>query len=191
MALIFLICLVAGVGWAVLVGVIGPLIGEIAGHAGEIHADHADAGHDHSASLESELIVTPLSPYVISAFLASFGGFGLIGSHALHLGVFGSLLLASPSSLIIAGAFFYTIRAISTVTQASSEARVRDLIGAEAEVSVPIPEGGTGEIVYYALGSRYNSPARTEDGSPIEHGVKVFITRIDGVIYFVKPLSEI
>nr|HPM78383.1 NfeD family protein [bacterium] len=129
---------------------------------------------------------TPLSPNVMATFLGSFGALGVIGHYALHLAWWRSLLLATSSAAIIAGIFYYVIKSLYSITEASSEARVTELIGETAKVSVEIAPGGTGEIVYSAMGSRYQAPARAEDPQrTYTRGESVIIKRIESGIYFV------
>lgn len=190
MELLFLICLTAGVGWAFIVGILGPLFGGIFEHAGHIGGEDAHADVHHGESTGDQL-VTPMSPYVISAFMATFGGIGLISVKALGLGAFGSLLLASPSAVVVAAIFFYSVKLLSSLTQASSEAHVAELVGAEAVITVPVPAGGVGEISYFSLGTRYTAPARSEDHEPIDRETKVYISRVDAGVYYVKKMSSL
>jgi len=186
---VYFICLVFGLGYAMIVGVIGPLFD--IGHDGDFEHDvgHGDGQID---SHMGDLHVSPLSPNVLATFLVSFGGIGLIAVKGMGWGVFGSLLLASPSGVLVAVVFYYTVKALGSVTQASSEAQVSKLVGSEAAATIKIEVGGTGEIVYHALGTRYTAPARIdgEDG-PVEKYEKVYITRIEGGIYYVRKMNEL
>jgi len=183
--LIYLACLVIGLGYALWTGLLGQHFG----------ADHGDAGHggefldfntDHGVH-HGELQFTPLSPMVLATFLGSFGGLGVVGHYALSLVWWRSLLLALSSGFVIAGVFYYVVKSLYSVTQASSEARVNELVGESAEVTVDIAPGGTGEIVYSSLGTRYQAPARLNEGAQaIARGTTVVIQRIEGGIYYVS-----
>ncbi len=183
--IVYLICLVLGLGYALLVGVIGPMLD--IGHDGDFGHD-ADHGHVGSGDLH----LSPLSPNVLATFLVSFGGLGMVAVKGMGMGLFGSLIMASPSGVLIAAVFFYVVKALSSVTQASSEPKVSELIGAQASTATRIETGGTGEIVYQAMGSRYTAPARIDgDDGPIEKYEKVYISRIEGGIYYVRKLKEV
>ncbi|MHA1568703.1 MAG: NfeD family protein [Alphaproteobacteria bacterium] len=211
--LIYLACLVFGVGYALWTGLIGPYFGGDgdAGDAGGADIDAGgDVGHDFGVDigdgdlghgdvldfdaahdLGGEVQFSPMSPSVLATFLGGFGALGVIGHYALELAWWRSLILASISGVVVAGVFYYVVKSLYSVTQASSEARVAELIGESANVSVEITAGSTGEIVYVALGSRYQSPARHLDSEePIPRGAKVIIKRVEGGIYYVTPATE-
>jgi len=80
---------------------------------------------------------------------------------------------------------FFIFRMIFRRTQASSEGRVADLVGASATIITPIAPGGVGEIAYVQSGTRYSAPARTEGGATLPNGATVRITRIVGTQFYV------
>ena len=75
-------------------------------------------------------------------------------------------------------------------TQESSEARVLDIIGLDAEVITAIPIDGFGEIAYVARGSRYNSTARSIDNKEIPRNATVSIKRVVGNTCYVKRTTD-
>ncbi|MDF1565504.1 MAG: hypothetical protein P1V51_20875 [Deltaproteobacteria bacterium] len=126
-----------------------------------------------------------LSPYVISAFLA---GFGLAGYASLELGL--GVLLHLPIALTTGlgmggavGIFFHKLR---TTWSQSSEVRRRHLLGAEAQVSVSIPEGKVGEVSLIAAGSLQNMAARSLTGGSLPVGTTVLIERLEGSTAIVR-----
>jgi hypothetical protein len=130
-------------------------------------------------------MAAPLSPNVIATFLTCFGAGGMIAVWAFGYGVFRSLLVAVPSGFAFAAIFFYALKMLFSVTQASSEAVVADLVGESGMTTVAIAENGTGEIAYHWLGTRYSAPAKAVDSKPIPLGQKVIIDRIENGVYFV------
>jgi membrane-bound ClpP family serine protease len=187
--LIYLACLVIGLGYALWTGLLGTHVG--GDHAGAGHGAFLDFNADHAAH-SGEVHFTPLSPMVIATFLGSFGGLGIIGHYALHLVWWRSMVLALTSGVLIAGVFYYVVRSLYSVTEASSEAHVSELVGETAEVTVDIGPGGTGEIVYSSAGSRYQAPARLYEGDqPIKRGARVVIRRTENGIYHVSPLEKV
>jgi hypothetical protein len=71
-------------------------------------------------------------------------------------------------------------------TQASSHARAGEEIGLEAEVTIPIPNGGLGEIAYVVRGTRFNNPARSVDGKELPAHLAVKIVEKTGNTYVVQ-----
>ncbi|MCX8157630.1 MAG: hypothetical protein N3J91_14480, partial [Verrucomicrobiae bacterium] len=47
-----------------------------------------------------------------------------------------------------------------------------------------------GEIAYIQAGTRYNAPARTEDGQAVAAGQLVRIKRVVGTQFYVEPLNQ-
>jgi len=184
---VYFACFIAGIVFAVFQWLFSHLGGD---HAGDYSSDSSAGGHagaDHSID-HGEAHVTPISPNVLAAFLTCFGAGGMISTWALGYGLIRSLVVALPCGFIFAAVFYYAIKLLFSVTQASSEAKVADLIGEMAEVSVPITEDSVGEIVYAWLGTRYMAPAKSSDGKPIERGQKVIIEKVESGIYTVRRI---
>jgi len=180
--IIYAICMVVGLMFALVSAVAGHLFG---GHEG---ADvgtggHAEAGFDDSGVPG----ISFFSPTVMAIFVTAFGGFGLIfaGIDATQHWWW-SAPLAVVCALLTAGGSFGIMNALFKKTQSSSESRVASLVGQPASVITPIPENGVGEIAYIQGGARYTAPARAEKGMPIGAGKPVRITRIAGTQFFVQ-----
>jgi membrane protein implicated in regulation of membrane protease activity len=73
-------------------------------------------------------------------------------------------------------------------SQGSSEIRASDLLGTEAEVTVPIGETTPGQVVYVTKSGRMSSMARSATGEPIPRGEFVTIVRVRGPQVLVRPL---
>src|SRR5262249_44346199 len=133
---------------------------------------------------------SPLSPVVLSMFVASFGGTGILLKKSLGWSLAMHLPIAAVSGFIVAGivfAFFYKVFAVA---QSSSEARADEVIGQEADVTVPIPHVGLGEIAYTIGETRYTNPARTADGKELPAHTKVRILELVGSTYIVQKIQE-
>ena len=65
-----------------------------------------------------------------------------------------------------------------------------EMVGVLGRLSIPIREGGTGELIYSQAGTRRVCGARTEDGSAIVKGTEVVVTRYERGIAYVRPWSE-
>ena len=64
------------------------------------------------------------------------------------------------------------------------------MVGVLGRTSLPIRESGTGEIIYSQAGTRRTCGARSENGSAIEKGVEVVVTRYDRGIAYVRRWEE-
>jgi len=119
-------------------------------------------------------------------FIATFGGAGIIFKKVLGLHMAAHIPMALVAALGIAALVFYLFYKVFAVTQSSSEARASEVIGMEAEVTVPIPHEGLGEIAYTSAGSRYTNPARTADGKELPAHAMVRIVKLVGNTYIVQ-----
>ena len=59
-----------------------------------------------------------------------------------------------------------------------------EIIGKVGTVTIELPAGGIGEIVYTLGGARHSDGARSLDGAAIPHGTEVVIARFEkGIAY--------
>jgi len=63
-------------------------------------------------------------------------------------------------------------------------------VGVLGHVTSGIHEGGTGEIVYSQEGARHTCGARSEDGSAIERGTEVVVTRYEKGLAYVRVWTD-
>jgi len=185
---VYLVCFFLGLGFALLSGL---LAGVFTGHAGA-HIDsapHMDGGGalegGHSAGNVS---YSPLSPVTIAMFVSTFGGVGILLKKAglpLYVHVPG----AAFSGILVGGLVSYLFYRIMLATQGSSHARANEAIGVEAEVTIPIPHVGLGEVAYVLRGSRYTNPAKTIDGKELPVNTVVRIVNQVGTTFIVQKIS--
>jgi membrane protein implicated in regulation of membrane protease activity len=178
---VYIVCLGAGLVFTLISLVAGHMLG--ADHIGS--GGHAEAGADSTDGPG----VSAFSPTMIAAFVASFGGFGII-FHEIPLTrhTWLSAPLAGICGLGAASALLWALRQLFRSTQSSSEGQVGTLVGLNATVISPIPQHGVGEIAYVQGGSRYTAPARTESGCQVASGQTVKINRITGSQFYVVPV---
>ena len=126
----------------------------------------------------------------ILAFLAGFGGTGYILTKHSSLVALASLSLAVAAGLAAGWAVF---RFMARLVK-NSDAQMNDWDyrqeGTVGTVSISIRPGGTGEIIFEQQGARRSAPARSEDGSAIEKGVEVVISRYEKGIAYVRRWDE-
>jgi membrane protein implicated in regulation of membrane protease activity len=185
MEIIYLICFFLGLGFAVISGL---LSGVFSGGA-EAHVD-VGGGHgamDPTGAPDGTLHFTPLSPVTIAMFISSFGGTGIICYKLFELkSPLVHIPISAASGFVVAGIVFYIFYKVFSVTAGSSEARVAEVVGQDAEVTVPIPANGLGEIAYIVRESRYTNPARSIDGKEIPAHAQVKIVKLVGNTYVVQ-----
>jgi membrane protein implicated in regulation of membrane protease activity len=141
-----------------------------------------DAGHGHHSHG-----VSPINLSTIMAFLTWFGGAGYILQ--VYAGFWGILGLATAAVAgIVGGAIvFYLLAKVIYPGQRFLNPADYKMEGTIARVTVPIIEGGVGEIVYTMGGSQRSDGARSADGSPIERGTEVVIVRFERGLAYVEP----
>ena len=183
--MIYAICLVAGLVFALVSVVAGHFFG---GHDAHVSGSggHAEAGADSSDMPGMSIF----SPTVMASFVTAFGGFGFIFSQfQLTKPTVISAPLSVVCALLIAGGLYKFLGMVFRHTQSSSESHVGKLVGTEANVITPIAENGVGEIAYVVGGSRYTAAARAEKGTPVASGQTVKITRVVGTQFYVESIN--
>jgi membrane protein implicated in regulation of membrane protease activity len=188
-ALFTLVSVVLGVGGhgAAHVGH-GHGIGHI-GHANVGHP-HADVGHPHTDVGHPQAGSLPLLS--VSSLVGALTWFGAAGYLLLRLGD-----LALPAvvlgALLAGGVGWYLIaRFLGLVLSGEREMDPDDyrLEGTVGQVTVSIPAGGTGEVVFSKAGSRRSEAARALGGEPIPRGSEVVITTYSDGFATVQPWGE-
>ena len=157
-----------------------------AGHAPAGSPGHAPGGSD----VQRGSGVSPLNPPSIAAFLAWFGGTGYLLTRFSAFWV-GTALLVSIVAGVVGGAiiFLFLSRVLISDEECLDPADF-EMVGVLGKLSVPIREGGTGELIYSQMGTRRVCGARSEDGSAMEKGTEVVVTRYEKGIAYVRLWSE-
>jgi membrane protein implicated in regulation of membrane protease activity len=126
----------------------------------------------------------------VMAFLAWFGGTGYILTKKSHLVALMSLLIAIVAGLLAAWLVFrFMTRLLKDNTGEMNEWDYRHE-GALGTVSMTIRSNGTGEVIFEQHGIRRSAGARSDDGSAIEKGSEVVISRYEKGIAYVKKWDE-
>jgi hypothetical protein len=172
-----------GVGYAIFVAVTGGLGGgDVPGADIDVPGGAEIGGADlPAAGLDApDVNVSPLSPITIASFVTIFGGLGVITLQFTDVDPRWSLLIATAGALLGSGLMFLFYSRILIGSQATTQVQRRELIGLEAEVSVPIGENNAGQVSYVTKAGRMFSTARSLDGRPIARGQFVRIVRVMG-----------
>lgn len=155
--------------------------------AGDVLGGDHDAGFDHGGLDHGVEGGGPsiFSVRIMASFVTAFGVGGVVAryyglSHPAASGV-GVVAGAVMSTLV------YEFARILYSQQASSELHMTGLIGRTAEVTVPIPDGGVGQIAVTSGGESSEHIARSADGRPIPRGAEVTITALRGDSVIVAP----
>lgn len=183
MTTLFLICFLVGVG----VSAVSLLASFLHLHHGlHFHGHHF--GH-HGGGFGrgllrngSEWFGSLFNLAAVTMFLAWFGGVGLLLEETTRLAV--AFVVGIATGAGFAGGAFI-IRLMRALRRQERPLEPIQLVGTVGKLTIPIREGGTGEIVYTVDGTRRCSGARSEDAArPIPRGTEVVITRYDkGIAY--------
>jgi membrane protein implicated in regulation of membrane protease activity len=124
--------------------------------------------------------VSALSPITIASFVTSFGGLGLIATQLLGIPEPASLFFAAIGAALIAGGMFMFYSRVLVAGQGSSAVQLGELKGKKAEIIIPIPKGGMGQVALVSKGTRTTWSARSVDGNPVPSGTVVTIEAVTG-----------
>lgn len=163
----------------------GPVSSVPAGNGGAAAANGGDAGHIHHGAT-----VSPFNPPSLAAFLAWFGGAGYLLTRFSALWVGTALSLSVLAGLVGGAIIFLFLTKVLISDQEYLDPADFEMVGVLGKLSVPIREGGTGELIYSQMGTRRVCGARSDKGCAIARGTEVVATRYEKGIAYVRPWSE-
>jgi hypothetical protein len=172
-------------GHAHLPAVHGPMAPNGAGNGAAGAANGGDAGHVHHGAT-----VTPFNPPSLAAFLAWFGGAGYLLTRFSALWVGTALSLSVLAGLVGGAIIFLFLTKVLISDQEYLDPADFEMVGVLGKLSVPIREGGTGELIYSQMGTRRVCGARSDNGGAIARGTEVVVTRYERGIAYVRLWSE-
>jgi membrane protein implicated in regulation of membrane protease activity len=146
-------------------------------HAGGAHGPHA----------------TELSWFnfgTIAAFLAWFGGTGYLLERYYSVWFVVALIVSILSGIGAASVVFLFLAKVLMAKEAALNPLDYDMVGVLGKLSLPIRQGGTGEMIYSQEGTRRVTGARSEDGAAIPKGAEVMVTRYEKGIAYVRPWED-
>jgi membrane protein implicated in regulation of membrane protease activity len=154
---------------------------------GKIHKLHVETKEENIV----QLILGLLNPLSIATFMTFFGLAGAILSLKLNTPAIISLPLAIFVGWVAVQVVVRLIAWLAQNMRSSSEAKIEDLVGRMAEVTVPISQGKTGEITYVINSKRYSSPAKSlKEGGALTKRTKVMICELNGPLLMVEPWTD-
>ena len=174
MTTLFLICFLVGLG----VSAVSLFSSVLHLHHGPFHSHF----HGHSLVKDtSEFFGSLFNLAAITMFLAWFGGVGLLLEQTTRL------IPAVITGIAIGAGFagaLSVMRFVRALYRRERPLQPIQLVGTVGTLTIPIREGGTGEIVYTVDGKRRCSGARADDRRAIPRNTEVVITRYDkGIAY--------
>lgn len=159
--------------------------GHDGGAAGDVTAH--SAGHHSIHGGHQSLPVWNLSSLL--AFLMWFGAAGYAATNWLGLSGAAALIPAVPAGLVggYLISWFLRFAMRGETVMKPSEYQIEGTIG---RVTVSIPEGGTGEIVFSKGDRRRSEGARALDGRPIARDEEVVVVEYQRGIALVQPWRQ-
>lgn len=168
-----------------------PLAHGPAAHAPGTHASGATGGTNGDEAATHGSGVSPFNPPSIAAFLAWFGGTGYLLTRFSAIWVGFALTLSVIAGVAGGAIIFFFLSKVLMSDQEFLDPADFYMVGVLGKLSMPIREGGTGELIYSQMGTRRVCGARSEDGSVMEKGTEVVVTRYEKGIAYVQLWSEL
>ena len=194
----YLICFAVGFLLSAISSIAGglhwhlPFLPDGNGHVHFGHAPGADGtslnGTDANGGHSTQ--VSPFNFITLTAFLAWFGGTGFLITRFSHVWFALGLLLSIAAGVVGAGIVFLFLSRVLVSPEENMDAADYEMVGVLGRTSLPIRVNGTGEIIYSQAGTRRTCGARSENGSPIEKGAEVVVTRYEKGIAYVRLWEE-
>jgi membrane protein implicated in regulation of membrane protease activity len=154
--------------------------------SGKIHAPAKGAAKTHTPAQH----MPPFNVFTLSAFLAWFGGIGYLLTSYSTLWITAVFAAALISGVAGAGIIFLFFNKVLMSADENPDPADYQFVGLLGRISVPIREGGTGEIIYTQGGTRRTCGARAEKGTAIAKGSEVVVTRYEKGIAYVTLWEE-
>jgi membrane protein implicated in regulation of membrane protease activity len=184
----YLVCFLVGFGLSALALLAGSV---------HIHIPHLNVHHGLHAPHPAQSSAGPRGPELswfnfgtIAAFLAWFGGTGYLLEHYYGVWFVAALGVSTLSGIGAASVVFWFLAKVLMGREQALDPADYDMVGVLGRLSLPIREGGTGELVYSQEGTRRVAGARSEEGVPIPKGAEVMVTRYEKGIAYVRPWMD-
>jgi hypothetical protein len=183
----YLFCFIVGFGLSLL----SLLAGSVHLHLPHLHLHHGVHLSTHGGLKgggRGDLSIFNFG--TIAAFLAWFGGTGYLLEHYYGVWFVFALGVATLSGTGAAAIVFWFLAKVLMSREAALDPADYDMVGVLGRLSIPIREGGTGELIYSQGGTRRVTGARSEDGVAIPKGSEVMVTRYEKGIAYVRTWAD-
>lgn len=127
--------------------------------------------------------------YSLGLGAAVVGGVGLLALLALRLSPAASLVWALGAGLVVGALAEIILVYLPNQRQAEESGIAIDANGREAQVVIPIPASGVGEVTYQDGAQTIHLGARSATGQPIGRGSRVRIERVTRRVAIVRPAT--
>ena len=184
----YLICFLVGFGLSFIAAVTGSMhlhLPHLHFHVPDIHMPDGDIGHGGAGE------ASPFNFGTIAAFMAWFGGTGYLLTRFYSVWFLAALGCATVSGIGGAAMVFWFFAKVLVSKEENLNPADYDMIGVLGKLSLPIREGGTGEMIFSQEGTRRVAGARSDDGRPIAKGAEVVVTRYERGIAYVRRWEEL
>lgn len=181
----YFVCFLVGFGLSALAF----LAGSTHLHLPHVHLHHGiHLGHGHAVA--GGRGISWFNFATLSAFLALFGGTGFLLTRFYSVWFVMALVIALLSGVGGASVVFLFLAKVLMAREAWLDPADFEMTGVLGHLSIPIRQGGTGELVYSQQGTRRVTAARAEDGEAIPKGAEVMVTRYEKGIAYVRPFED-
>jgi membrane protein implicated in regulation of membrane protease activity len=162
-------------------------------HVGHAPPAHGPVTHGHAANANAKAGGAEISPFnfiTLTAFLAWFGGTGFLITRYSSVWFALGFVVSTAAGLLGAAMVFLFLTRVLISPEENMDAADYEMVGVLGRTSLPIREGGTGEIIYSQAGTRRTCGARAENGTAIEKGAEVVVTRYHKGLAYVRRWEE-
>jgi membrane protein implicated in regulation of membrane protease activity len=177
----YLICFLVGFGLSALALLAGST---------HVHMPHLHMQHGIHVPPSGGAPLSRINFGTIAAFLAWFGGTGYLLHRYSGIWLVIALALSILSGLAAASVVFWFLAKVLMAREAALDPADYDMLGVLGRLSIPIRQGGTGELIYSQQGTRRVCGARSEEGAAIPKGAEVMVTRYEKGIAYVRPWQD-
>jgi membrane protein implicated in regulation of membrane protease activity len=188
----YLICFVVGMAFSLLSLLAGGSHWHLHLPHFHVHGPHVHVGHGgaaHGAGHGTHM--SPFNFVTATAFLAWFGGAGYLLTRYSGFRFVVAIGLATLCGLVGAAIIFLFLTRVLMSHEEVLDPADYEMVGALGKVSSPVRAGGTGELIYSQAGTRRSCGVRAEDGSAIEKGTEVVVTRYERGIAYVRRWTDL
>lgn len=184
----YLTCFIVGFGLSLL----SLLAGSIHLHLPHLHVHHGvHVGARGGLAKGGRADLSYFNFGTVAAFLAWFGGTGYLLEHYYAVWFVLALGVATLSGIGAAALVFWFLAKVLMSREAPLDPADYDMVGVLGRLSIPIRQGGTGELIYSQGGTRRVTGARSEDGAAIPKGSEVMVTRYEKGIAYVRKWEDV